>query len=224
MILPITSLTDPKTTAQLNMLADELSWGDGRATAGATAKAVKQNEQARFDSPSGHAFLKLALTALSQHPVLQAAARPRRMSNLILSRTENGGHYGPHVDNAVMKKNGESIRTDLSFTLFLTDPQDYEGGELVIQSAGVLQSIKLGAGDLILYPSTSIHEVKPVTRGTRRVCVGWIESQIADGAQREMLFGLQNLRVSLKARSAPADERLILDQTIANLLRMWAVV
>ncbi len=122
-----------------------------------------------------------------------------------------------------MGKGGARLRTDLSFTLFLTPPGEYDGGELVIHAAGMTQELKGEAGYLVLYPSSSIHEVKPVTRGERIVCVGWIECLIADGAQREMLFDLENLRTALR-RQLPAQsaELLTLDKTIANLLRMWA--
>ena len=143
----------------------------------------------------------------------------------MISRTEGEGHYGAHVDNAMMGGGEARMRTDLSFTLFLSDPGEYEGGELMVHAAGMTQSIKGKAGELVLYPSSSIHEVREVTSGTRVVAVGWIESMIRDAAQREMLFDLENLRVSLRG-SLPSGsaELLTLDKTIGNLLRMWAEV
>jgi len=155
--------------------------------------------------------------------VIKAAAQPRRYSPLLISKTGVGGQYGAHVDNALMGKGAQRLRTDLSFTLFLTPPGEYEGGELVIHAAGMTQELKGEAGYLVLYPSGSIHEVKPVTRGERIACVGWIESLVADAGQREMLFDLENLRTALRQKlPAQSTELLTLDKTIANLLRMWA--
>jgi PKHD-type hydroxylase len=141
----------------------------------------------------------------------------------LISKTGVDGRYGAHVDNALMGKGAQRLRTDLSFTMFLTPPGEYEGGELVIHAAGMTQEMKGEAGYLVLYPSGSIHEVKPVTRGERIVCVGWIESLVADAGQREMLFDLENLRAALRQKlPAQSAELLTLDKTIANLLRMWA--
>lgn len=223
MLLTIADLIDPD---QLPLLRDELAnltWRDGRVTAGKVAKGVKKNEQADLTSNTGRKFHSIAMAAISSHPVILAAARPKRFSNLLVSRTSDGGHYGPHMDNALMKKSGDVFRSDLSFTLFLTPPEDYDGGELIIHTAGTTQAVKCAAGDLVLYPSSHLHEVAPVTRGVRLACVGWIESLIADDAKRDMLFDLENLRVSLRA-SLPTQsaELLTLDKTVANLLRMWA--
>lgn len=223
MILVINAIPD---AADLAAVADRiamLKWRDGRETAGSAARRVKRNEQAAMDSIPGRALQTELSEILADHPVIRAAAQPRRFSPLIISRTGVGGKYGAHVDNALMGRGGSRLRTDLSFTLFLTPPADYDGGELVIHTAGVTQSVKGEPGTLVLYPSGSIHEVTPVTRGTRIVCIGWIESLVADAAQREMLFDLENLRTSLRAAlPGHSAELLTLDKTVANLLRMWA--
>ena len=225
MILSIAAVDSPETLAELRAGLDALRWRDGRETAGATARAVKRNEQAVMSDAAGKALVTKLTPIIADNPVLKAAARPRRISPLMISRTENEGHYGAHVDNALMDTGAARMRTDLSFTLFLTDPETYEGGELVVHAAGLTQAIKGQAGELVLYPSSSIHEVRPVTRGTRIVCVGWIESLIRDAAQRELLFDLENLRVSLRAGMPQGSaELLTLDKTIANLLRMWGEV
>lgn len=223
MILVIDVLPDPADLAALAERIALLEWRDGRETAGPVAREVKRNEQAAMDSPAGRALQEQLGRAIADHAVLKAAAQPRRFSPLLISRTGVGGQYGAHVDNALMGRGERRLRTDLSFTLFLTPPGDYDGGELVIHAAGTTQEVKGEAGHLVLYPSGSIHEVRPVTRGTRIVCVGWIESMIADAARREMLFNLENLRASLR-RQLPVQstELLTLDRTIANLLRMWA--
>ena len=224
MILMISLIPDPAEAAVLAARAAGLEWRDGRATAGHRARAVKHNLQAVMNAPPARALAGEVQALLAAHPVLRAAACPRRFSNLIISRTDDGGHYGLHVDNAVMTAaSGEAMRSDLSFTLFLSPPQDYEGGELVIHSASGTEAVKGNPGELVLYPSTTLHEVRPVTRGHRIVCVGWIESMVPDGAAREILFDMENLRASLRA-SLPAQsaELLTLDKTIANLLRRWA--
>lgn len=223
MILSIAAIPDSEEMQQLQAKIDQLSWDDGCKTAGKTAQAVKRNEQAIMKDAAGQAMRQAILPRVVENPVLRSAARPRRFSHLVVSRTKDGGHYGPHVDNALMGQGETRMRSDLSFTLFLTPPQDYEGGELVVHAAGSTQTIKAAAGHLVLYPSSSIHEVRPVTSGIRIVCVGWIESMIADPVQRELLFDLENTRASLR-QTLPAQSRelLMLDKTIANLLRMWA--
>lgn len=223
MILVINAIGDADHLAAISERIGLLEWRDGRETAGSVAREVKRNEQAALGSIPGRALQDELAGIISDNPVLRAAAQPRRFSPLIISRTGVGGQYGAHADNALMGRGAQRLRTDLSFTLFLTSPADYEGGELVIHAAGMTQEVKGEAGNLVLYPSGSIHEVRPVTRGTRIVCVGWIESLVADQAQREMLFDLENLRSTLRQQlPSQSAELLTLDKTIANLLRMWA--
>ncbi len=225
MILTIAAIPDADKLAQVNAVVTKLEWRDGKETAGKVASAVKENEQAIMTDAAGKAAHAAIMPYLSNNAVLKAAAHPRRFSNLIISKTQDGGHYGSHIDNALMGSGAGRMRTDMSFTLFLTPPDKYEGGELEIHTAGMDFSVKGKPGELVLYPSTSIHEVKPVTKGSRIVCVGWIESLIADPTSREMLFDLENLRASLRASlTAGSPELLTLDKTIANLNRMWAVV
>lgn len=225
MILTIAAIPDAEKLAEVNAAVGKLEWRDGKETAGKTASAVKENEQAVMQDEAGKAAQALIMPFLNDNAVLQAAAQPRRFSHLLISKTQGGGHYGSHIDNALMGTGAGRMRTDLSFTLFLTPPDDYEGGELMINSAGMDYTVKGKLGELVLYPSTSIHEVRPVTKGARIVSVGWIESLVADPTQREMLFDLENLRASLRA-ALPAQSRelLTVDKTIANLKRMWAVV
>jgi PKHD-type hydroxylase len=224
MVLLISAISDDEHLSAIHQRIGMLEWRDGRASAGPVARAVKRNLQAVMGSTTARILTDEIQQILVANPVLRAAAQPRRFSPLIISRTEDGGHYGLHVDNALMKTaGGEALRTDLSFTLFLTPPEDYEGGELVIHSAGGTQEVKAEAGELVLYPSTALHEVRPVTRGTRIVCVGWIESMVPDEAKREILFDLENLRANLRtALPEQSAESLTLDKTIANLLRQWA--
>ncbi len=223
MILSIQAIDDPQTLAVIADQIAALSWEDGRATAGKVAGHVKVNHQAIMSDAPGQALRQTVLGPITENSVLRAAAQPRRFSHFLVSKTQDGGHYGAHIDNALMGQGDARMRSDLSFTLFLSDPSSYDGGELVIQNAGVEQRVKGEPGTLILYPSSTIHEVTPVTSGKRIVCIGWIESLIADGAKRELLFDMENLRVTLRA-AMPVDapELLMLDKTIANLMRMWA--
>ncbi|QUL36677.1 Fe2+-dependent dioxygenase [Erythrobacter sp. JK5] len=223
MILTISAIEDEDQLAGLRRRVDALEWRDGRATAGKVAGAVKHNRQAVMTGPVGQEIEQRVLKLVAANPVVKAAARPRRFTRLIVSRTADGGHYGAHVDNAIMGSDKAALRTDLAFTLFLSAPDEYEGGELVVHSAGMTSRIKGKAGQLVLYPATSIHEVCAVTEGERIACVGWIESLVPDQAQRELLFDLENLRVALRQQLEPNSvELLTLDKNIANLLRMWA--
>lgn len=199
-----------------------VTWRDGTETAGAVARTVKQNDQADLSSRAGARIREVLFEHISRHPVLAAFARPAKYSRFLISRTRKGGGYGLHVDNPFMPSATDLIRTDLSFTLFLTSPEDYEGGELAIEAAGLTQKVKGEAGDLILYPSTSLHQVKTVTSGERIVCVGWIESQVRSHEKREILFDLENLKAELfRKHDANSMEMLMLAKTMANLKRMW---
>ena len=209
-------LSEAEVTA-LREAAAAVDFKDGRATAGRYARDVKRNEQAaKSDILDG--ILEKARAALNANEAFRSIARPRKFVRLLLSRYQPGMEYGTHVDDAIMA----GARTDLSFTLFLSDPGDYEGGELEIDLAGMTQSIKLDAGDMVLYPSTSLHRVAPVTSGKRLVCVGWIESSVPDAAVREIIFDLENLRSSLSGRlDLQSPEMLVLSKSISNLVRRF---
>jgi len=223
MIVKIAAFTDNAQIDRLTDMLGALTWRDGRETAGAVAKQVKRNLQAMMNTESGRAIRAEIEPLITENRVIKAAARPRHVSPLLISKTKDGGHYGPHVDNALMGKGANRIRTDLSFTLFLSNAEDYEGGELVVHNAGVTQMIKGDWGEMVLYPTSAIHEVKPVTSGERIVCVGWIESLVADSNHRELLFDMENLRTSLRHKlDVKSPELLTLDKSIANLVRMWS--
>lgn len=195
----------------------ELTFGDGKATAGRHAAPVKANDQA-LPGPGLEAIRAKVTAALMAHPVFRSAARPRALTPLIVSRYREGQTYGLHVDDAIMG----GLRTDLSFTLFLSDPETYDGGALVIEDNFEARAIKLQAGEMILYPSTTLHRVEPVTRGTRLAVVGWVQSLVRDQAQREMLFDLDQAVEEVfqtQGRGALFDR---LAKTRSNLLRLWA--
>ncbi len=222
MMLTIDGLLSSEDLAQVEKDLKLIAWRDGAETAGAVARAVKKNEQADLSSRGGVRLRELLSSRIEAHPVLQAFARPAIYSNLLISRTRNGGGYGLHVDNPFMRHGSRSLRTDLSFTLFLSPPDSYEGGELSIELSGVTHQVKGEPGDVVIYPSTTLHGVAPVTSGERIVCVGWIESTVRSGDQREMLFDLENLRAELLQSHDPnSAEMLMLAKTTANLKRMW---
>ncbi len=223
MLLTIADVLDPKAVSEIRATLDRLEWRDGSATAGSRARQTKRNEQANLTSGKGAKLHDSLMAMISGHPLVKAAARPKRFSRLLISKTVTDGGYGFHTDNAIMGSGANRMRSDLSFTLFLSAPEDYDGGELTIDLPGAVQTLKPAAGDLVLYPSTSIHRVAPVTKGVRFACVGWIESMVRDASQRELLLDLDNLRAELR-RQLPAQsaELLTLDKSISNLLRMWA--
>ena len=223
MPLVIGDILDPEFLAITRDQFPKLVWEDGAKTAGSTAKKVKKNLQADLSTRAGAKLRDMLKDSIAGHSVVMAYARPQKWSKPLISRTEVGGGYGLHIDNALMGREGEQVRTDLSYTLFLSDPDEYEGGELVIEQAGQTHSMKAKAGDLVIYPSNTLHQVAPVTSGTRYVCVGWIQSQIRSGEQREMLFDLENLRAEMRRNyQTNSIEMLTLSKTIANLTRMWA--
>jgi PKHD-type hydroxylase len=189
---------------------------DGRRTAGWAASTVKNNLQAELDAAVEELTHEVTGSIMA-NPVFELAVRPKRIINATFSRYGPGHAYGTHVDNALMA--GE--RTDVSFTLFLSDPAQYEGGELIIESAAGEDAIKLEAGSLFAYPSTTLHRVAPVTRGERLALVGWVRSYIRDAAKRELLFDLETARRGLFDRHGKTQEFDLLSKTAANLLRMW---
>jgi len=159
--------------------------------------------------------------AVARHPQFEMAARPKAMKPILFSRYEPGMEYGTHVDNAIMSGR-PPVRSDLSFTLFLSDPGDYDGGELVIESSAGELPFKLPIGHAILYPSSTLHHVAPVTRGARIAAVSWVQSYVRDPARREMLYDLETARHALFGREGKTREFDLVSKSFVNLLRMWA--
>ena len=188
---------------------------DGKETAGWHAKAVKQNQQ--LDSKQAKPLVQEVRQALMAHPLFQAAALPRQIQMVRFNRYSDGMAYGRHTDNALM--NGS--RTDLSFTLFLSEPESYDGGELVVEGVDSEQAHKLKAGSVIVYPSTSLHRVEPVTRGVRWAAIGWLQSKVRERGRREILFELDTARRSLFAKHGKTDEFDLISKSLSNLMRRW---
>jgi PKHD-type hydroxylase len=191
---------------------------DGRETAGWAVRETKHNQQAVGTDRTLDVIRKLVTERILANDVFALAVRPKALTSLLFSRYEGEMHYGSHVDDALM----QGLRTDVSFTLFLADPESYDGGELIIESASGEEPIKLEAGSLFAYSSTTLHRVAPVTRGVRLAAVGWARSFIRDPAKRELLFDLDTARRQLFAREGKSVEFDLMSKSLANLVRMWA--
>lgn len=212
-------IPDVLSTEELSQLQQDLAQADfvdGKTTAGWYAKQVKHNQQLKRSA--GQELETTVKAALKRHPLFQAAVRPKQVHSLRFSRYGVGMSYGTHADNAMMG----SYRADVSFTLFLSEPNDYEGGELVIEGADDEQSYKLPAGYVIVYPSSTLHQVNEVIQGQRLVVVGWVQSLVRDPAQRELLFDIDTVRRSLFAQHGKTNEFDLLSKSVSNLLRRWA--
>lgn len=217
MILVIGNVLDQHKVAALRAAAEKLDYVDGKTTAGRYARDVKWNLQAK-PSKGLDALFEMVRGSLNRHEVFQAGARPRNFARMLLSRYRSGMEYGLHVDDPIMNGN----RTDLSFTLLLSDADEYEGGDLVIDDGLEERTIRLKAGDVVLYPTSALHRVAPVTQGERMAVVGWVTSRVPDAARREVLYDLEVATRELFAVSgkSPAFDRLF--KAKSNLYRMWA--
>jgi PKHD-type hydroxylase len=194
------------------------SFIDGRATASEHVKLVKQNLQLDENDARHPALSKTIMEAVLANPVFQLAVWPKVVQQFRFSRYETGMGYGAHVDDPL----SEGMRSDVSMTLFLSDPETYDGGELVIQYGGDERSVKLPAGEMVVYPSTTLHHVETVTRGTRLAAISWAQSYIRDAARRELLFDLDMARRSLFRQYGKTPEFDAVSSAVANLLRMWS--
>ena len=221
MIVPIAGVLSPAQLAEIHARLDEGRFVDGRETAGWHARLVKDNQQAARGESVQRAG-DIVRTALEASEVFKAAVRPQRLRAPLFSRYSDGQSYGAHVDDALMRAGEATIRTDVSVTVFLNDPESYAGGELVIESTGGEQSFKLEAGAVLAYPSTTLHYVAPITQGRREVAVTWAQSQVRSAEQREILFDLDTARRGLFQREGKTREFDLLSKSQANLLRLWA--
>lgn len=218
-ILCVANVIGATELRQLREVVAAGRFGDGRATAGAQARLVKRNQQLLAGAGATRAVAAVH-DALTAHEIVRAAARPRFVHSILFSRYGVGDAYGAHVDDALM---GPSLqRSDVSVTVFLNSPHEYDGGALVIDGPGGTQSFRLEAGQALLYPSTTLHRVEPVTRGARTVAVAWIQSTVRSAEQREVLFDLETTREALFRIHGKTAEVDLITKSAANLLRMWA--
>lgn len=223
MLTVVPGVLDPAGVSRVRAIVDAAQWVDGSVTAGRQATMAKHNRQLPEDSPAAGQAGGLILDALGRNGLFIAAALPAKVLPPMFNRYEGGGQFGAHIDNAVRIRGDLRLRADLSATLFLDDPQAYDGGELVIDGAFGAQGLKLPAGHMVLYPASSLHHVEPVTRGTRTASFFWIESMVRDGEARRALFEMDQSIQSLGGRVGQGDPAVVqLTGVYHNLLRRWA--
>lgn len=224
MLLQIPAVLSADQIRECRQALEQARWTDGRATAGHLAQHAKRNLQLAHDDPAGTRLGALILDALGAQPLFVSAALPLKVAPPRFNRYQGGGEYGDHIDSAVLTVPGTAhrIRTDVSATLFLCDPEEYDGGELLVEDVYGTQRVKLPAGDLVLYPSTSVHRVTPVTRGARLAAFFWIQSLVRDDQQRTLLLQLDSAIQQLSTK-VPGDPELArLTGVYHNLVRRWA--
>lgn len=228
MLLHVANVLDTEQVHHCRNALQSADWADGRVTAGHQSGKAKHNRQLAEDAPVARALGALVLDALGKNPTFFAGALPRRVYPPLFNCYEGGESFGFHVDNAVRydRSRGEAqpLRTDLSATLFLSEPDEYDGGELVIEDSFGTHNVKLPSGDLVLYPGSSLHQVTPVTRGARIAAFFWVQSLVRSDAQRRMLFDLDVSIQQLTQKLPDAPELVRLTGVYHNLLREWSDV
>jgi len=224
-LLHIPEILNAEQLQQCRSLLEKAEWADGRITAGTQAAQVKNNRQLPEELPEAMALRQIVLEALSKSAIFFSAALPKRIYPPLFNQYSGvNNSFGNHVDNAIRThpKSAVNVRTDLSFTLFLNSPEEYEGGELIIEDGIGGRAIKLAAGDLVLYPSYSIHRVEPVTQGRRLACFSWLESLVQAPQQRSLLHELDMTILDLRSQHGDNEQSVRLTNCYHNLMRMWA--
>ena len=226
MLLTIPQVLDEVEVIRLRRLIDGASWADGRITAGPQSAQEKRNRQLPEDALEAAEARAIVLAGLAKSGLFFTAALPHKVYPPLFNRYETGMDFGSHIDNAVrtFAATGQHVRTDISATLFLTAPEEYEGGELVVEDTYGAHSVKLAAGDMVLYPGTSLHHVRPVSRGTRVASFFWVQSMIRDDARRALLFDMDGAIGTLRRQHGESGPVIVLTGSYHNLVRMWADV
>jgi PKHD-type hydroxylase len=226
MLVHVAEVLTAAQVARCRELMERAAWVDGRVTAGHQSAKAKDNLQIAEGSPEAREMAEMIVGALEKTPIFITAGLPLRVFPPLFNRYDPGMTFGAHVDNAVRQVTGTPfrIRTDLSVTLFLSQPEEYDGGELVVEDLYGTHSVKLPAGDLILYPATSLHRVNPVTRGTRMASFFWVQSMVRDDAERTLLFDL-DMAINQVTQAIPDHPAVVaLTSCYHNLLRRWSDV
>jgi PKHD-type hydroxylase len=230
MLLTIPDVLTADQIKQAREILDRAEWVDGKVTAGHQSAKAKDNQQIPEGSPAARLLGDMILSALGKNPLFVAAALPARVFPPLFNRYSGGQSFGTHVDNAIRPVTGtpHRIRTDISATLFFAAPDEYDGGELCVEDTYGVHQVKLPPGHLVLYPATSLHHVKPVTRGVRVCSFFWIQSMIRDDTRRSLLFdldlGIQRLNRDLSGQPVAAQTAIQLTGVYHNLVRQWAEV
>jgi PKHD-type hydroxylase len=224
MLLHIKDVLDETKIENIRDMLAKAEFVDGKLTAGKNAQRVKNNEEMKPTSLQADYLDRMVMNTLAENEEFRRGALPHQASQPVFAKYVEGMEYGNHIDDPVMGTSGGRFRCDVAITLFLSDPSDYDGGELIITSSFGEQSIKLPAGDAVLYPASSIHRVAKVTRGERLVSVCWVQSLIRDPMQREILYNLNCARQKFMENLPEEQESHQVDQAYVNLVRMWAEV
>jgi PKHD-type hydroxylase len=226
MLLHIPEVLNQAELAHCRRLLDEADWVDGRVTAGYQSARVKDNLQLPEDHPAALEMGEVILAALDRNALFMAAALPFRVFPPLFNQYSGGQSFGNHVDNSIRQVKGtpHRVRTDLSATLFFTGPDEYDGGELVVEDTYGMHSVKLPQGDMILYPATSLHHVRPVTRGARVCSFFWLQSMIRDDGARSLLFDLDTAIQRIASEAPEHPSAVQLTGVYHNLLRRWAEI
>jgi PKHD-type hydroxylase len=222
MLLHIAEVLNPGEAAAARASLESADWVDGRVTAGYQSARAKHNLQLPEEHPVGRELREKIVIALERNSLFMGAALPLRVFPPLFNRYEGGHSFGTHIDNAIRQAPGLRVRTDLSATLFLTPPEEYDGGELVVEDTYGTSAVKLPAGHLVLYPATSLHHVRPVTRGARISSFFWIQSMIRDDGQRTLLFDLDMAIQRISGENPDHPSAVQLTGVYHNLIRMWA--
>ena len=223
MLLQIPELLNPAQLEKIHELLAQARFVDGKLTAGMAASRVKDNEELAPEPELLQRLYRIVMASVGHSATFRSAALPAKVADFIFARYQPGMHYGDHVDDPIMGQ-GTKFRTDVSMTIFLNPPEEYDGGELVIRTPFGERQVKLPAGHAVVYPSASVHRVAEVTRGERRVALTWIQSFVRDAAQRELLYELDQSREHLLKTDPESDVTKNIDRSYVNLLRMWADV
>lgn len=222
MLMTIPDVLDQNTLEQIRDLLKDAIFVDGKLSAGRDAQRVKFNEEMQSDDKLDAQLNQMVLGALYDHPTFQAAAMPLKLSSAFFARYTKGMSYGQHVDDAIMGSQGGQYRTDLSMTVFLSDPDTYDGGELIIETENGEQAVKLPAGHAVFYPSGSLHRVAEVTSGERMVAVAWAQSLVRDPQHRATLYDLYIVKETLLGINPDAEATSRANRAYINLYRQWA--
>lgn len=225
MMLQVPQVLSGGSLEKVRTILEQAHWVDGKVTAGSQSERVKNNRQLAEDSDAAKQGRAIVLDALGRNGLFFTAALPKKIFPPLFSRYDGATNsFGSHIDNAVRTLRGTNlhVRTDISCTLFLSDPKEYDGGELVVEDTFGMHAVKPSAGDLILYPSSSVHRVEPVTRGSRIASFFWIESMVRQDEQRRLLFDLDMAILSLRQAQGDTDAVVKLTGCYHNLMRMWA--
>tara|TARA_Y100001935_G_scaffold249035_1_gene247025 strand:+ start:152 stop:817 length:666 start_codon:yes stop_codon:yes gene_type:complete len=219
-LIKITNLLNEAQIVKLKEILSSATFIDGKLNVGKVAKRVKENEEIQQEPEIMQRLQRIIMSSIAHNSEFRNAALPNRMADFIFARYQPGMHYGDHVDDPIM--GGGKLRTDISMTIFLNEPKEYEGGELTVTTPFGDQKVKLNAGDAVIYPSSSTHRVAEVTQGERLVALTWIQSFVKDSAKRDLLYELNLVRENLLENSPETDQSKIIDRSYVNLLRMWA--